>query len=164
MAVAAGFLTAAILLAIVIIIRDKNGNKVAEMTVSADSTVTITNDAEKKEDAVAPKTTVDDAWIKQVAALPAEKQVEAVAAKLKELNPGFDGKVTPDIEDGVVTELSSLDEVTDISPLRALKKLTKGLLVPAAHMQGPSRRPVAVEGDADEELNFTVRRCTTCRP
>ena len=33
-------------------------------------------------------------WMKAVAALPAEKQVEAVAKKLQELNPGFDGKVT----------------------------------------------------------------------
>ena len=32
--------------------------------------------------------------MKEVAALPAEKQVEAVAKKLQELNPGFDGKVT----------------------------------------------------------------------
>ena len=33
-------------------------------------------------------------WMKDVAALPAEKQMEAVAKKLQELNPGFDGKVT----------------------------------------------------------------------
>ncbi len=33
------------------------------------------------------------AWMKTVAALPAEKQVEAVSKKLMELNPGFDGKV-----------------------------------------------------------------------
>ena len=51
-------------------------------------------------------------WQKKVAAMPAEKQVEAVAKKLQELNPGFDGKVTaldqsqtPTIENGVVTEL-----------------------------------------------------------
>ena len=67
---------------------------------------------------------VDDAWLKQVAAMPAEKQVEAVAAKLKELNPGFDGKVTHKIEDGVVTELQFVtDNVTDISPVRALAGL-----------------------------------------
>ena len=45
-----------------------------------------------------PITTFNDPafqrWVKEVAALPAEKQVEAVAKKLKELNPGFDGKVT----------------------------------------------------------------------
>ena len=34
----------------------------------------------------------------EVAALPAEKQVEAVMAKLKERNPGFDGKVTHVVE------------------------------------------------------------------
>ena len=50
--------------------------------------------------------------MKSVAAMPAEKQVEAVIKKLMELNPGFDGKVTgidgkgtPKIENGVVTEL-----------------------------------------------------------
>ena len=43
---------------------------------------------------------VDDAWLKQVAALPAEKQVEAVAKKLKELNPDFDGKVIAQDREG----------------------------------------------------------------
>jgi serine/threonine protein kinase/Leucine-rich repeat (LRR) protein len=69
-------------------------------------------------------TSVDDAWLKAVAALPAEKQVEAVAAKLKERNPGFDGKVTPTIDQGVVTELTFVtDAVTDIAPVRALTAL-----------------------------------------
>ncbi len=62
-----------------------------------------------------------EAWCKQVAALPAEKQLEAVTAKLKELNPGFDGKVTPKVEGDVVKGLSFVtDMVTDISPVRAL--------------------------------------------
>ena len=65
-----------------------------------------------------------DAWLKQVAALPADKQVDAVAAKLKERNPGFDGKVTPTIENGMVTGLSFIsDAVTDITPVRALSGL-----------------------------------------
>jgi serine/threonine protein kinase/Leucine-rich repeat (LRR) protein len=70
-------------------------------------------------------------WMKDVDALPAEKQVEAVSQKLVELNPGFDGKLTdwsaklpPKIENGVVTELGFLiDKVTDISPVRALAQL-----------------------------------------
>ena len=33
------------------------------------------------------------AWMKAVAAMPAEKQIEAVSKKLMELNPGFDGKL-----------------------------------------------------------------------
>ncbi len=68
--------------------------------------------------------TAADPWEKSVAALPAEKQVEAVARRLKELNPGFDGQVTPTIQDRVVTGLRFLtDEVEDISPLRVLKDL-----------------------------------------
>ncbi len=73
------------------------------------------------------KAPVDDAWIKQAAALPAEKQVEAVVAKLKELNPGFDGiGMDHKIEGGVATELHfSPDQVKDVSPLRALTELRK---------------------------------------
>jgi hypothetical protein len=71
-------------------------------------------------------------WIKDVAALPAELQAEAVSQKLVELNPGFDGKLTdisgtrtPKIENGVVTQVGFLvDNVTDISPVRAFAELT----------------------------------------
>jgi anti-sigma factor RsiW len=68
---------------------------------------------------------VDDAWVRRVTALPAEEQVKEVAAKLKELNPGFDGKVNPfRIEDGVVKDLEIVtDNVKDISPVRALTGL-----------------------------------------
>ena len=63
-------------------------------------------------------------WEKSVAALPADEQVEAVARRLKELNPRFDGKVTPSIDNGVVKALSFLtDDVTNISPVRALPRL-----------------------------------------
>ncbi|HEY7307744.1 MAG TPA: protein kinase [Gemmataceae bacterium] len=65
------------------------------------------------------------AWERRVAALPAEEQVKAVAARLKELNPGFDGKVTHSITGDVVSELQfSTDQVTNILPVRALTKLT----------------------------------------
>ncbi|HEV3255341.1 MAG TPA: protein kinase [Gemmataceae bacterium] len=81
---------------------------------------------------------VDDAWLKQVAAMPAERQVEAVVKKLKELNPGFDGRVTHKIENGVVTDLEFLtDNVTDISPVRALAGLK--VLTCADHAQGKGR-------------------------
>ncbi|MCX6907660.1 MAG: SUMF1/EgtB/PvdO family nonheme iron enzyme, partial [Verrucomicrobia bacterium] len=67
---------------------------------------------------------VDDVFLREVAALPAEQQVARVVAKLKELNPGFDGKETHKIKNGEVTELAFLTEaVTDISPVRALKAL-----------------------------------------
>ncbi len=63
--------------------------------------------------------------------MTAEQQIEAVSKKLVELNPGFDGKLTaadgkdtPKIENGLVTELRFFTtKVTDISPVRALTQL-----------------------------------------
>jgi hypothetical protein len=56
--------------------------------------------------------------------MPPEKQVEAVAKKLQELNPGFDGKMSPTIDSGVVTVLAfNCDTAADISPVRALQGL-----------------------------------------
>jgi hypothetical protein len=98
---------------------------------------------------------VRDTWPEQVAGLPAEKQVEAVAAKLKERNPGFDGQVTPKIEGGVVTELwFGTDDVTDISPVRALTGLR--LLACAGSARGKGQladlAPLA-------DLHLTVLSC-----
>lgn len=73
-------------------------------------------------------------WMKDVAAMPAEQQVDAVSEKLKELNPVFDGKLSmpedqsraPLIEDGNVVELLIFTEnVADLSPLRALSELRR---------------------------------------
>jgi WD40 repeat protein len=72
-------------------------------------------------------------WMQGVAAMPADKQVEAVVQKLRELNPGFDGMVTayegtgvPKIEKGMVISFGFLTTaVTDISPVRALAGLEK---------------------------------------
>ena len=83
---------------------------------------------------VAAKRILDDPafhqWMQATIALPAEKQVEAVSAKLKELNPGFDGQLTgieggsPDFEPGGVRAIRFWAcHVTDLSPLRALSKL-----------------------------------------
>src|SRR5262249_9562980 len=63
-------------------------------------------------------------WVKETQQLPPEKQVEAVATKLKELNPGFDGKVEHKVENGTVTKLKLVsDQVTDLTPVRALSGL-----------------------------------------
>jgi serine/threonine protein kinase/formylglycine-generating enzyme required for sulfatase activity len=70
---------------------------------------------------VVPFSPVD---VQQVAALPAAQQVEEVRRELMQLNPGFDGKVTPTIENGVVTAFSvNTDEILHIAPVRALTKL-----------------------------------------
>ncbi len=67
-----------------------------------------------------------DANVRRIAALPAAEQVEEVRKELMRRNPGFDGKVEHKVADGVVTELAFVPEqVTDISPVRALTKLRK---------------------------------------
>jgi Leucine-rich repeat (LRR) protein len=63
-------------------------------------------------------------WVKATQALPAEQQIEAVSKKLIELNPGFDGVLKPGIHNGLVYDIQFLpDNMTDISPVRALVKL-----------------------------------------
>ncbi len=75
-------------------------------------------------------------WMKDVAAMPAEKQVEAVSKTLMELNPGFDGKLSnpnigqesspPLVQNGDVVELEIItDKVADLSPIRALSELRR---------------------------------------
>ena len=76
-----------------------------------------------------------DQWIKDVQAMPAEKQVEAeVGKKLMELNPGFEGKLTETSWSGTrlykmrtawLWGFHSTDKVTDISPVRALSQLER---------------------------------------
>ncbi len=79
--------------------------------------------------AKSPAETVNDPafqkWIKQVWVMPASDQVKAVAAKLRQLNPGFDGNVTPIIVNGTVKTLSVVtNNVTNIAPVRALELLS----------------------------------------
>lgn len=65
-----------------------------------------------------------DADVERIVALPADQQIEVVSAKLKDLNPGFDGVVTHKIEDATVTELRvNVDKLTDVSPIRIFNRL-----------------------------------------
>jgi len=73
-------------------------------------------------------------WVKEVQAMPAEKQLAEVSRKMIELNPGFDGKFahafpsfpghSPVIERGKVVEVGFFSSaVTNIAPLRAFGTL-----------------------------------------
>jgi hypothetical protein len=63
-------------------------------------------------------------WHRQVASLEPAAQVKAVAARLRQLNPGFDGLVEPTIEGNAVTGLAvPADQLTDLAPLAALDQL-----------------------------------------
>ncbi len=78
------------------------------------------------------------AWERVVTALSAAEQVKAVGARLKELNPGFDGVVVPTIENGVVRGLEfNTDDVTDISPVSVLTRLRSLKCSGTADLQSP---------------------------
>jgi Leucine-rich repeat (LRR) protein len=71
------------------------------------------------------------AFLASIGALPPDQQVAVVMAKLRQLNPGFDGKETHRVERGVVTELVfSTASVTDIVPVGALRSLRRLTLSP----------------------------------
>lgn len=64
-------------------------------------------------------------WERSVSLMTAVDQVKAVAARLKQLNPGYDGNVTSNVEEGVVRNLVIRSEnITDLTPLRVLTGLT----------------------------------------
>jgi len=68
---------------------------------------------------------------------PVSQPVQAVAARLMELNAGFDGHVTPTIVNDEVVELQfNADQVKDISPITALTSLRT--LVCAGSARGSS--------------------------
>ena len=90
-----------------------------------------------------------------MAALPAGKQVEAVAARLKERNPGFDGKVTHEVELGVVIELRFLAvKVTDLSPVRGLKGLT------SLTCNASSRKGILADLTPLKDMKLTYLNCS----
>jgi serine/threonine protein kinase/Leucine-rich repeat (LRR) protein len=133
---AAGFLC--LLLGVIVIFRNQKGEEVGRMALPDGTSVEVQTSGPKAAPVVPgkPITTFKDpafqAWMKEVQAMPAEEQVKAVAKKLMELNPGFDGKlsgytgVTPSVEKGVVTHLGIVTtDVADISPVRALAGLKK---------------------------------------
>jgi serine/threonine protein kinase len=90
--------------------------KLVTVTRNGRQAVRISKEAEPLIDA--------DQWEKSVAALPAEKQLEAVVKRLKERNPRFDGRVEPTIREGVIMGLAfNTDRVSDLSPVRGLTRL-----------------------------------------
>jgi hypothetical protein len=75
-------------------------------------------------DTKAARVAAQAAWERSVAAMSATEQIKAVSARLKQLNPGFDGRVQPTVENGVVTGLAfETEHVSDISPVRACTRL-----------------------------------------
>jgi serine/threonine protein kinase/Leucine-rich repeat (LRR) protein len=148
--IVAGF-AALILLAYILIPSKKPEEK-------ADGGFDIKGNKEASREHKRPEKNVTEAWLQSVSEQAAEKRVEAVAAKLKELNPGFDGKMTHKIEDGIVTELAFTTEaVSDISPVRALTglkqlsgkggELQRGKLSDLSPLKGMDLKQLYVSGN-----------------
>jgi serine/threonine-protein kinase len=101
-----------------------DGKQPSAKPALAETTASTLEKGETAKPAVAINDPEFQKWMQQVALMPAAAQVTAVAAKLMELNRGFDGYVTPTIEKGVLTRLEfPADQITDLSPVRALAEL-----------------------------------------
>lgn len=75
---------------------------------------------------VADRREATRAFVAQVEKLPAGEQLEAVEKRLRELNPNFTEALGRTIRDGQVQEVHlPIDNVTDITPLRALTGLRR---------------------------------------
>jgi Leucine-rich repeat (LRR) protein len=106
----------------------KNGkllrNELVNVTRNGRQVVRVSQEPPPPAAKTAPRSADESAWERVVASLSAAEQVKAFAARLKELNPNFDGAVLPTIENGVVRELTfNTDDVTDLSPVRGLTRL-----------------------------------------
>jgi hypothetical protein len=79
----------------------------------------------------------EEQFARKVAAMPAERQAEAVAERLRELNPGFDGRHSAKVEAGRVVSFSvNSDAVSDITPVRALAGLKELVLSGSTPQKG----------------------------
>lgn len=119
-----------------------NGKPVNDFIQAVNAAAAAAASAPRPEPAAgaAPEKSADP-FVLAVAALPAEKQLAAVIAKLRELNPYFDGREQHRIAGGVVTDLNiSTAAITDLSPVRALAKLQRLTLAP---WTGPARGTLA---------------------
>lgn len=106
-------------------------------------------------------------WINEVERMPAAEQLQAVSKKLRELNPGFDGKIrgqfgeTAVVENGIVRGIGFYtDHVSDISPVLALSGLrllgcagrNEGNLSDLRPLQGMQLVSLDIQGNQIEDL------------
>lgn len=81
-----------------------------------------------------------DPFAARIAALKPDDRAEAVVQRLKELNPGFDGRYRSRVAEGEVRNLAfATDDVTDISPLKAVPHLWSIAATPSPGRRGKLR-------------------------
>jgi serine/threonine protein kinase len=90
-----------------------------------------------------PSAPPPDPFLAEVAALTASAQVQRVVAKLQELNPGYDGTESHEIENGKVVVLAlASPAITKLGPVRALTALQNFQFGNTDELNGP-RYPLA---------------------
>lgn len=104
----------------------------------------------------------EEKWRLSVAQMAAPAQIDAVTARLRERNPEFTGKPEFDVADGAVIRVRlSAEDVSDLSPLRALPKLQAvscfdlsgmGRLSDLTPLRGLPLRSVHIAGDEVRDL------------
>jgi len=94
-----------------------------------------------------------------------EKEVETLKARLRELNPNFDGKESHRIENDEVAELKLLtDEVSDLSAVRALKGLKRLHCNGSSPGKGKLSHLASLQGLPLTELNCSSTRVADLSP
>ncbi|MBL8799855.1 MAG: protein kinase [Planctomycetia bacterium] len=79
-----------------------------------------------------------DAWAQQTANLRPEEQIAAFAAKLREHNPKFSGRIGFGVENGRLVELSFAGhDITDLAPLRGVPTLKRLIVAGTAAQPSP---------------------------
>jgi Leucine-rich repeat (LRR) protein len=107
-----------------------NGQSVNDFIQSVNAAAASSPRPERSASAASPAMPPDP-FLAAVAAMPAEQQVAIVIAKLRELNPRYDGREQHRVAGGAVTELNvSATAITDLSPVRALAQLQRLTLTP----------------------------------
>lgn len=97
----------------------------------------------------------EDNWFRRVEQLTAIEQVEALKQELIRRNPGYDGRLEPRVEGGVVSGLKIItDHVTDIFPLRVLTHLRQLGLNGSAPRAGALVDISPLKGMALQELDL----------
>jgi eukaryotic-like serine/threonine-protein kinase len=105
-------------------------------------------------------TGIDKDWLATVAKLPVDEQITLVGARLKALNPGFDGPVTATVGKGGVVGLTiSPKRLTNLAPVRGLPGLRElrcdagsdapGQLTDLTPLTGLPLRVLSVRGNSN---------------
>ncbi|MFA7006635.1 MAG: protein kinase, partial [Verrucomicrobiia bacterium] len=107
---------------------------------------------------------VDAVFIAAVAAVAPEAQVQTVVAKLKELNPGFDGQAMPTVESNKVVGLAfSTASAGDLTPLKALSGL-QSLVCPGSAEKQSLSNLTALSGLPLTNLDCSFSRVVDLSP